>query len=100
MIVTGVGACFVALLLHVQLGVSSRLSARVQGREGVGIVAGFLGLGMLDEMIGSDPTMNVQDELGALLPVPASMVPTSSVSDFLHRTEALAEELKEMSEQG
>ena len=51
-------------------------------------------------MIGSDPTMNVQDELGALLPVPASMVPTSSVSDFLHRTEALAEELKEMSEQG
>ena len=30
MIVTGVGACFVALLLHVQLGVSSRLSARVR----------------------------------------------------------------------
>ena len=100
MLLTGVGAFFFALLLHAQLGVSSRLSTPVRALTGVGIVAGLLGLGMLGEMVDPDPTLNVQGELGALLPVPAGMVPASSVSDFLDRTEVLTEELEQMSDSG
>jgi hypothetical protein len=96
-IVTG---SLLGLLLHVQLGVASRMGRPRRATMAVGIATALIGVVFLLNGIDPEYGTSVQGELGALYPVPAGVVPSVTTDDFLEATFRLDDRLTEVAQEG
>jgi len=85
-----------SLLVYWHLGVASRIPRLRRGVVATSIVLSLVGVGYLAGTIDPEPEAPVQSALGAFLPVPAELIPTAGLDEFLDdATNELASDLED-----
>lgn len=94
-----VSGAFAVWLLHLHLGVTSRLTVQRRALVAVGVVLGFVLVGIAFLEIDEDPAAEVASSMTTLWPIPEGWIPSESIDDFVAGLDGVSDVLDRTTEE-